>query len=305
MKDNFHPVIEGQVYRSAQMSPATFKKKVAEYGIKTVVNLQRPKRNDGAWIMERATAALMGAEHHDIDMDLTFSPRIDQVRQLRDLLVNAPKPILVHCRAGADRTGLAAVMVKLLDGHSSLQEAREQIGLKYHVLRDNSIGIPFFDAYVQWLTSQELPHNTANFNHWLDEKFVDQSGNIHFLVDAIHGQLWERPWGLIDQGHEFKIRRSSTDVLKLSGWAFDTRHSALLESVQVFLGGIELKDVRYGTEQPWLLQDFPNPVYLYSGWRVSQPLSQFQDSCHELTLQFNRLDGSSWTSPPAARICIE
>jgi len=303
-KDNFHTVIPGEIYRSAQLSPGKLEKVVAEHGIRTVISLRRPRPDQGWYGKEKAVAESLGIVHHDIAMDLTFSPRIDHLLELRDLIQNAPRPLLVHCKAGADRTGLASIMVKLLDGSSSLAEAREQVSWKYYVSRDDSMGIPFFNGYAAWLDTVGLEHSTDRFNQWLENEYVDLSGNIHFLVDAIGDQVWERPWGLIDEGREFQARRMETYSLDLSGWAFDTRNISLIDSVEVELAGVRFEQSAYGISQPWLINDFGREEYLDSGWTASHPLEDFDDGCYELLLTFNRQDGSSWSSPPAARICI-
>ncbi len=302
--DNFHEVIPGKVYRSAQLSAGTLENIVQKHGIKTVVSLRRPKPDARWYENEKAAAESLGIGHHDIAMDLTFFPRIDHLLELRDLLEGAPKPLLVHCRAGADRTGLASIMARLLDGSSSLAEARTQVSWEYHAIREDSMGIPFFNGYVAWLESSDLSHSKDQFNHWLENEYVDLSGNIHFLVDQIRDQVWRRPWGLIGEGFEFEVKRSDSEYLDLSGWAFDTRLESLLEGVEVSLGGVAFAESWYGIYQPWLLKDFPVEEYLDSGWMASHPLDQFADGCHELRLKFNRLDGTSWTSPPAGRICI-
>ncbi len=303
-RNNFHEVIPGEIYRSAQLSAGKLESIVEQHGIKTVVSLRRPKPNKRWYKNEKAMAESLGIEHHDITMDLTFSPRIDHLLELRDLLENAPKPLLVHCRAGADRTGLAAIMAKLLDGTSSLAEARAQVSWKFYAVRDSSMGIPFIEAYAAWLESSDLSHSKEQFNYWLENEYVDLSGNIHFLVHQIRGQIWERPWGLIGEGHTFELKLSDSDVLELTGWAFDTRHKSLIESVAVSLGDVIFAETWYGIYQKELLVDFGVEEYLDSGWIASHPLDQFADGCHELKLTFTRLDGTIWTAPPAGRICI-
>lgn len=303
-KDNFQAVIPGEIYRSAQLSASKLEAVVVDYGIQTVISLRRPKLGKDWYKNEKAMAESLGIAHHDIAMDLTFSPRIDHLLELRDLIENAPKPLLVHCKGGANRTGLASIMAKLLDGSSSLADARAQVSWKFLVTRDNSVGIPFFDGYSAWLNASDQEHSTDKFNEWLENEYIDLSGNIHFLVDPIEEQIWERPWGLIEDGHEFQVRRSQTDTLDLSGWAFDTHDISLLDSVEVYLKDIRFEESWYGIYQPWLFKIFDREEYLDSGWMVSHPLEDFEDGCHELVLKFNRRDGSSWTSPPSARICI-
>ncbi|MCH8058606.1 MAG: tyrosine-protein phosphatase, partial [Proteobacteria bacterium] len=251
-KDNFQAVIPGEIYRSAQLSASKLEAVVADYGIQTVISLRRPKPGKDWYKNEKAMAESLGIAHHDIAMDLTFSPRIDHLLELRDLIENAPKPLLVHCKGGANRTGLASIMAKLLDGSSSLADARAQVSWKFLVTRDNSVGIPFFDGYSAWLNASDQEHSTDKFNEWLENEYIDLSGNIHFLVDPIEEQIWERPWGLIEDGHEFQVRRLQTDTLDLSGWAFDTHDISLLDSVEVYLNDVRFEFSGYGIYQPWL-----------------------------------------------------
>ena len=304
-RDNFHEVTAGEVYRSAQLDVAALEEVVGKHGIRTVISLRRPKPDESWYVDEKTAAKALGIAHHDIPLDFTFSPRIDHLLELRDLLDNAPRPLLIHCRAGADRTGLAAVMAKLLDESSSLEEARKQASWRFHVFHHDSMGLPLIDEYTAWLENTGQRHSKHNFNHWLENEYVDLSGNVHFLVNKIHGQLWERPWGLIDEGYEFQVRRSELDYLELSGWAFDTRNISLLKGLDVYLGGVRFENSRYGINQPWLIKAFGKEQYLDSGWTANHPLDQFEDGCQDLELKFTRRDGSTWTSPPAARICIQ
>lgn len=303
-RDNFHAVTDGEIYRSAQLSPDKLQEVVEEYGIKTVLSLRKMKPGDGWSEKEKAMSTTLGIGYRNIPLGDTLMIRSDELLNLRDLIEDAPKPLLIHCKAGADRTGLAGVMTKLLDGSSSLEEARAQVSFKYYVVRDDSMGIPFFDSYSAWLTDTGLEHSKDQFNWWLENQYADLSGNIHFLVNPIEDQLWERPLGLIDEGREFQIKRSETDILNLSGWAFDTRNVSSLDSISAYLGEVRLEKTSYGIHQPWLIEDFAKEAYLDSGWTASQPLQDFADGCHDLLFKFNRRDGSSWSSPPSARICI-
>jgi protein tyrosine phosphatase (PTP) superfamily phosphohydrolase (DUF442 family) len=304
LKNNFHEVIPGELYRSAQLSTGKLEEVIQEHGIRTLVSLRRPRPDKSWYKNEIAISESLGITRYDIAFDFTFSPRIDHLMELRDLLEEAPKPLLVYCRGGADRTGLASLMAKLLDGSSSLEDAREQISLEFYAVREDTMGVPIFNEYTAWLQSNGYPHSKDHFNHWLENEYTDLSGNIHFLVDPIREQLWQRPWGLIEEGHVFDVDRKGSDILELSGWAFDSRNTSLLDSVEVYLGELRFDESWYGIYQPWLIKDFGKEEYLDAGWMASHPLDQFDDGCYDLRLKFNRQDGSSWTSPPSARICI-
>ncbi|MFP3802848.1 hypothetical protein, partial [Paraburkholderia sp. SIMBA_027] len=65
---NFHTVIEGQLYRSAQPTPSQLDTYVKEHGIKTIINLRGEKQNAAWYQAEIQTAQELGVEHVDFGM---------------------------------------------------------------------------------------------------------------------------------------------------------------------------------------------------------------------------------------------
>lgn len=167
---NWHVVIPGQVYRSAQLSYDQLLDSVRGNGIRTVVNL-RGTCPDFDWYLgeTRATRdADVGQE--DVTLCACRLPSPDELRRLVDVIDHAEYPLLFHCRQGVDRTGLAAVLVLLLRTDASPAEARRQLSLRYgHV----SIGptwcmTRFFDLYDGWLRRQGRAHSPAAVREWAD-----------------------------------------------------------------------------------------------------------------------------------------
>ncbi|MGV2127185.1 tyrosine-protein phosphatase [Agrobacterium vitis] len=109
LSGNFHEVIPGEFYRSAQPSAADIKDYAGRYGIKTIVNL-RGSSPSPWYAQEVATARELGIDHIDFRMSAAKGLTIDKAEQLVALLKSAPKPILIHCEGGADRSGLASVL---------------------------------------------------------------------------------------------------------------------------------------------------------------------------------------------------
>lgn len=60
--------------------------------------------------------------------------------QLTGLLRDSPRPVLIHCEAGADRSGVASALYKLLVAKRPVQEASEQLSFRY--------------GHFPWLTSR-------------------------------------------------------------------------------------------------------------------------------------------------------
>jgi protein tyrosine/serine phosphatase len=140
---NFHTVLEGEVYRSAQITPAALAEYHETYGIKSVLNLRGAKPGQDWYDAEVAEAARLGITH--VDFPMSASQEMDVARQkaLIALMRAMPKPLLVHCRHGSDRTGLA--MALYLAGIHGSDEARAegQLSLWY-----GHFAVPYLsDAY--------------------------------------------------------------------------------------------------------------------------------------------------------------
>ncbi|OIO58098.1 MAG: hypothetical protein AUJ55_05565 [Proteobacteria bacterium CG1_02_64_396] len=122
---NFGVVHQGEFYRSSQMNGEQLQETIAEYGIKTVLNLRGPNPNQAWYPEELAASQAAGAEHVDVLLSATHFPRPDEMLKLLGVLDHAPRPILVHCVSGADRTGLAVSLYRLTQRHEPLEQAKE------------------------------------------------------------------------------------------------------------------------------------------------------------------------------------
>lgn len=137
---NFHEVLPGELYRSAQPSAADIATYSREHGIKTIVNLRG--ENKSAWYrQEVAASAQAGIEHIDFKMSASHQLTLDQTHRLIALLRDAPKPILIHCQAGADRTGLVSVIYLQQIAGVDEKTAEGQLSLRY-----GHIGIPYLSS---------------------------------------------------------------------------------------------------------------------------------------------------------------
>src|SRR5262249_9730162 len=111
---NFHPVIPGRVYRSAQLSPEELQQRLQAKGIRTVVNL-RGCSDPLPWFLEEARVThRLNVCQEDICFSAGHLPAVGEMRRLVEVLDRTEYPILLHCRRGADRTGMSAAVVLLL-----------------------------------------------------------------------------------------------------------------------------------------------------------------------------------------------
>jgi protein tyrosine phosphatase (PTP) superfamily phosphohydrolase (DUF442 family) len=166
---NFHAVIPGRAYRSAQLSPEAMSRTVKRYGIRTIVNLRGCSDGEGWYEDESRATQRLDIAQEDIGFSAGRLPAACEVRHLVEALDRTEYPVLLHCRQGKDRTGIAAVIVKLLQTEATLVEARRQLGLRFgHLAVGRTSNLDrFFDLYEEWLATEGRPHSAAAFREWV------------------------------------------------------------------------------------------------------------------------------------------
>jgi hypothetical protein len=208
---NVHTVLPGRVYRCAQPSGDDLDHLIARYHIRSVINL-RGACDGVAWYADECRAT----NRHDVSLhDINFSasryPSATELRYLLDVLDHAEYPILLHCRRGADRTGMTAMMALLLQKNVSLQEARRQLGPRYgHVAVGRTAALDeFADFYEDWLRSAAKAHTPDTFRDWVLHHYVPGTCWSRLsMVEPVPEARCGRPVTL-------KVRATNTS---LGGW---------------------------------------------------------------------------------------
>lgn len=135
-EDNLHVVVPGQVYRSAQPHWWDIRGWIRRYGLKTIVNLRGADPVD--WYEdERDVADEMGVKLISIRLSSDSPPPAAKLEELVRVLEASPRPMLLHCLGGADRTGLASVLAAMAVGGQSYAEAKRQMSPLYLHFRDS------------------------------------------------------------------------------------------------------------------------------------------------------------------------
>jgi protein tyrosine/serine phosphatase len=138
MTGNFAVVVPGEVYRSNQPTGADIAAYADRYNIRTIVNL-RGRHEEAPWYKaEAATTRRLGITL--LDFPMLADRRLDAAAadRLIAFLRTAERPLLIHCRSGADRTGLASVIYLARIAQVDEETAERQLSIRY-----GHIGIPF------------------------------------------------------------------------------------------------------------------------------------------------------------------
>jgi protein tyrosine/serine phosphatase len=128
---NFHTVVPGEMYRSAQPSGEDVAAYAARYGIRSIINL-RGENAQTEWYREEVAASQSSkVQHFDFRMSANHELTPDRAQELVAMMRNAPKPVLIHCMHGADRSGLAAALYMAVVKKQPGDKAGDQLSMLY------------------------------------------------------------------------------------------------------------------------------------------------------------------------------
>ncbi len=144
---NLHQ-ISTEMWRSNQPAPRQILAHAKERGIRTILNL-RGASTQGYYLLEQEACAQAGIELVDFQMFSRDPPTREAVLAAKELFERIEYPALMHCKSGADRAGIMAVLYKLLRDRVPFAEARAQLSGKYLHIRHGKTGVldAFLDTY--------------------------------------------------------------------------------------------------------------------------------------------------------------
>ena len=128
---NFHTVVPGKLYRSGQMTEGQWAAYMQQYGIKSVLNLRGEHRASDWYQSEVRTAVQHGVTHYDVKMSAIRELDHATLETILAMMRQAPKPLVIHCRSGADRSGLIAALYLFTIEGKRAETAAQQLSLFY------------------------------------------------------------------------------------------------------------------------------------------------------------------------------
>lgn len=128
---NFHPITPGEAYRSAQLDQDILEYYIRKFKIRSIINLRGKKDGKPWYIEEIATCRKLGVRHYDLKLSSKKAPSPLQIKDLLRLFRIGPRPVLIHCLAGADRTSLAAAIWQVVIDGKPKSEAKKQLSFVY------------------------------------------------------------------------------------------------------------------------------------------------------------------------------
>ena len=179
---NWGVVESGRLYRSNHPTPWQLEQAVRRHGIRTVINLRGHREVCGSDALGREAAAALGLEHIDAPLESRGAPHKDRVLRLAGIYARMTEPALIHCKSGADRTGLAAGLWLLTRG-GRVEQALDQLSLRFGHVAAARTGI--LDAFFRSYAAFVKRHGAKPFLDWVRDDYAE---------DALRAEFRSTPW---------------------------------------------------------------------------------------------------------------
>ena len=173
---NFFEIAPG-VYRSNHPTDRRFRK-YKRMGIKTIVNLRGPDKFS-FYLFERELCEELGLTMVDAKLWARHASGRRRILSAIEAIRAAEKPLVFHCKSGADRTGLMGAIYLLVFENATIAEARKQLGLRYLHLKFTKTGI---QDYILDVFEARQAQGQIGFEDWIRTEY-----------DAERMPLWPRP----------------------------------------------------------------------------------------------------------------
>jgi protein tyrosine/serine phosphatase len=151
----------------------------ARRGIKTIVNLRGRNLNSGWYLLEREACRRHGIELVDFTAKSRDAPPKEMLFGARDLFDRIAYPALIHCKSGADRAGLMAVLHVAMKGGGDIEAAlRRHLSLRYLHIRQAKVGILdyFFRRYLAANRARPI-----GFMEWVERDYDPVATKAEFM----------------------------------------------------------------------------------------------------------------------------
>lgn len=163
---NFAQVAPG-VFRANQPSPARLAR-YRDMGIRSIVNL-RAGTGVAATFFEQEACEDLGLTLHDVTgMSARRPPNLDTIKRLEEVLRQAERPVLMHCKSGSDRAGLAAALYLLLVEDRPVAEAARQLNWRFMHLKRTKTGVL---DHILRVFERDAAASGIGFREWLETRY--------------------------------------------------------------------------------------------------------------------------------------
>jgi hypothetical protein len=197
---NFHWIVPGDSARGAQAYAGFLGPYLTARRIASLINLRGRNDDLSWWKYETATAKALGIAHFDAMLDSRRLPTRVLLTRLFEVFDAAPRPFMLKCSGGQDRTSFAAGLYIIhREGWGAMEKARAQFArwpFLHFPKKHQRWLMPFLDfaeeeagqtPIATWISQSYDP---VRLEAWLTRHgFADSHAGI-FLVPTRSPRQW-------------------------------------------------------------------------------------------------------------------
>jgi len=171
---NFAEIAPG-IYRSNHPNHERFET-YRDLGVKIILNL-RGKTCLSHYNFEVESCEKLDLRLIDIPMSARLVPQTEQLLEVMDILESLDAPTLMHCKSGADRTGLVSAIYLLHILNKPAEEARKMLSLRFVHLNFTKTGIL---DYVIDMYARRVAQGAIAFKEWVQSEYDPIAAGAEF-----------------------------------------------------------------------------------------------------------------------------
>ncbi|AWI76810.1 MAG: tyrosine protein phosphatase [Betaproteobacteria bacterium HGW-Betaproteobacteria-13] len=185
--NNFYP-LGGGMYRCSQPSPRQIRKYRDRYGIRSIINL-RGVHDYGSYFYEEEACTQLGIRLISVKLYSRTPPSVAEIHRMRDIFAGLEYPALIHCKSGADRAGLGAVLYRVLHLGHPVSDAISELSWKYGHSKRAKTGILdfFFATYLAYNATRPIA-----FIDWVDTVYDEQALKVSFRDEGFSSLIVDK-----------------------------------------------------------------------------------------------------------------
>ena len=183
---NAAAVVPDKVYRANHPAPFRLASLARRFGLRTLVNL-RGHRRCGSDALSREAAGRLGLVHLDMAFESRGAPHRERILRFAGLYRELAFPMLMHCKSGADRAGLASGLVVLFEGGTAT-DALRQLSWRHGHFNRSRTGI--LDAF--FLRYRAEAEGRLPFLDWVDQEYDEAALKRDFTAGRVSSFVNDR-----------------------------------------------------------------------------------------------------------------
>jgi protein tyrosine phosphatase (PTP) superfamily phosphohydrolase (DUF442 family) len=171
------------MYRSSQPTMYQLERDIKKYGIKTILNLKGANKNSAYYAFEKEKCEELGIKMVDIEVYSRAFPDAYRIEDAKKVFESIEYPAWMHCKAGADRTGIYATLFQYFHEKMPISKTNQLKAWPFgHIKHSNAGKIDYyFDEYLKY----EKENSDADLIEWANNVADIKKFNDEFKPESL------------------------------------------------------------------------------------------------------------------------